>query len=301
MYGVKLAATLLWLMRLPCLPVELGGFGPPRPIVPPADAPPDADAPAVALPSPPRFPAPPAAPPPAPLAMHEQARYRVDYGVLSIGEIRLSIDGPPARDGERLVRAAGVGAGAILGLGRMENRVDAQFDAQGLASRRWVSARRSGDGGLRDIIEQPRQGHVDLVRERDGAPAQRQAANLPGPTLDPVSFLLRLRVAPPPPGGPPQVLQLMDGQALWRVTIASVARTPLSAAVAGLASLRLEAHADPIRFDGSPDEGDRHRRDFVLWLSGDPAHVPLRLEMPIGPGDLVVALVDIQRVSQPQP
>ena len=37
-------------------------------------------------------------------------------------------------------------------------------------------------------------------------------------------------------------------------------------------------------------QGDRKPRDFVLWLSDDAARIPLRLEVPFGIGDLVVAL-----------
>jgi hypothetical protein len=104
-------------------------------------------------------------------------------------------------------------------------------------------------------------------------------------------------VAPPQPGGPRQTLYVLDGQALWRVTVGSAGRARLPDAAAGPMALRLEAEADPIRYDGVLDEADRTRRRFVLWLADDPSHLPLRLEMPIGIGDLVVALVEIERTA----
>jgi hypothetical protein len=292
---------LLWLARLPCLPVELGTVPTTPEAPPPALAP--APAQVASLPPPPR-PRPWLAPLPAPLAMRERARYRVDYGVLNIGEVSLTIDGPGAGlgapagvdGGGPLVRAAGHGAGSVLGLGRLESHVDAEFDAARLASRRWSSARRHDDESVRDVADQPRMGQLDLVRVSAGKPPQRRHALTAGPALDPVGFLLRVRVAPPPAGAP-QVLHVLDGQALWRVTLASAGREPPADGVAGPGALRFEGRADPIRYDGSPDEGrDRQRRDFVLWLSDDAARVPLRFEMPVGIATLVVALTDLDRV-----
>jgi hypothetical protein len=235
--------------------------------------------------------------------MRERARYRVDYGVLNIGEVSLSIDGPAAAAGPvgdgALVRAGGRGAGSVLGLGRLESRVDAEFDAARLASRRWSSARRHDDESVRDVADQPRMGQLDLVRVSAGKPPQHRRAFTVGPALDPVGFLLRVRVAPPPAGGAPQVLHVLDGQALWRVTLASAGREPPAEGVAGPGALRFEGRAEPIRYDGAPDEGrDRKRRDFVLWLSDDAARVPLRFEMPLGISSLVVALVELDRMPQ---
>jgi hypothetical protein len=231
--------------------------------------------------------------------MNESARYRIDYGVLSIGEIRLTIDG--GARGASVVRAGGYGEGAILGLGRMQNRVDAEFDPQRLDSRRWTNARKNGDIAIRDLADQAKQGQIDLVRERSGAAVERQQALVMGPALDPVGFLLRLRVSPPGASGPPQVLYVLDGQALWRVTITNRGREPLPDSVIRAPALRLQAQADPIHYDGSADpNGDRSQRLFTLWLADDPSRVPLRLEMPIGIADLVVALVALDRQA-PRP
>jgi hypothetical protein len=278
------AWLVLLLARLPCLPAELGQVPTSRPALPPPPPPPPPPARAAA-----RRPSPP------PLAMRETARYRVDYGALSIGEISLAIT-DPARDGAALVQASGQAQGSILGFGRLENHIEAVFDAEHLSSRRWTSARSGWEGDIRDTGEQPRQGLLDLTRARDGRPPERLRAAVAGPALDPVGFLLRVRVAPPPIGGPPQVLYVLDGRALWRVTLVSAGLEPLPDTAARTPALRLEGHADPIRYDGTVDDrSDRSRRELILWLSPDAAHVPLRLSMPIGISDLVVALVDLDR------
>ena len=46
------------------------------------------------------------------------------------------------------------------------------------------------------------------------------------------------------------------------------------------------------------DHGDRSPRDFTLWLSDDPARIPLRLQVPIGFGDVVVELVEAVRAAR---
>jgi len=279
-------------MRLPCLPGELGQDAPavqaPLPLPPPPPPPPP----------PPRA----AQPLPAPLSTAETARYRIDYGIINIGELSLAIAAPPKVGGPdgQLVRASGHGHGSILGLGALENSVDAEFDAAHLASRRWSSARKRGDSAIRDVGEQRRPGVLDLSRQHAGRPPERRLATVAGPAFDPIGFLLRVRVDPPALGGAPQVLHLMDGQALWRVTVLNAGREPLPDGASGPLAVRLEARAEPIHYDGRPDDsGDRTRRDFVLWLSDDPAHVPLRLAMPIGIADLVVALVELVRTPLP--
>jgi hypothetical protein len=284
------------------MPVELGDTARRTPSLSSGQAP----APVPLLPPLPpaaRFPAAQPRPLPPPLAMYEYLRYRVDYGVLSIGEIRLSID-PGAGPPDEIVRADGYGEGSILGFGRLANRVSAEFDAQHLSSRRWVSARRDADGtvGIRDVGLQPRPGQVQLTRVRTGARAELQRASLPASTLDPMGFLLRVRAAPPPAGSARQVLHFLDGQALWRVTLVNAGRETLPDSAPGrpvLRALRIEGHADPVRFDGALDPGgDRAPRDFVLWLSDDAARIPLRLEVPFGIGDLVVALVQAERLPR---
>ena len=234
--------------------------------------------------------------PPA-LAQAERARYRIDYGVLEIGELDVAI--AAAVPGATLVHADGHGSGGVLGLGHMESRIATDFDLARLDSRRWDNARSGGEGDLRDRAQQTTAGHVDLVRERPGRAAPEKAsAILAAPLLDPLSFLLRLRVDPP--GAAAQILYVLDGQALWRVTITNAGRVLPPENAAPVPMIRLEAEAEPVHWNGTPDPtSDRKRRSFKLWLSDDAARVPLRLEMPVGIANVVVALTDITRRPAP--
>jgi hypothetical protein len=242
-----------------------------------------------------------AAPPPA-LAQSERTRYRVAFGGLEVGELSLSIGG--AVPGASVVHAAGQGAGAVLGIGRYENQVASDFDLLRLDSLRWVNDRTWANKSMRDRAEQPAPGDIRAVREplgKPGMPPQPGAAvpmqvRLAGPLLDPVGFILRLRAATPAPGAPAQTLYVLDGQALWRVTVTNQGRAPLPEGHVQVATLRLQVEAEPIRYDGVSDVGgDRHHRSIAIWLSDDANRVPVRLAVSVGLGDIVASLTEIER------
>ncbi|HXI57697.1 MAG TPA: DUF3108 domain-containing protein [Polyangia bacterium] len=241
------------------------------------------------------WPAPPPAPLPAPLSMREDARYSVAYGLIgSIGELRVFIDDEHAEGTRRFIKVGGQGHGSILGIGRSEKRVDGEFDPAALSARRWTMARSGGDAVV-DTVEQPQAGTLNMTRQKAGAPSASRTAWFATPTLDPVGLLMRLRAAPPDDEHP-LVLQLLDGQALWRVTLTWVGPQPVPSPDDAQPSigLRVNGRADPIYYDGR-DATDRPRRTFVVWLSNDSARVPLRLTMPIGPADVVVQLIEATR------
>jgi hypothetical protein len=254
-------------------------------------------APATAVAQPVRA-APVTSPPPVPsaLARAERTRYRIDYGVLEIGALEVVI--AAAVPGATLVHADGHGSGGVLGLGHMDDRIATDFDLTRLDSRSWDNARSGGEGELRDRALQTGAGHVDLVRDRaGGAGPEKASVVLAAPLLDPLGLLLRLRVEPP--GASAQILYVLDGQALWRVTITNAGRVVPPENAARVPMIRLEAQAEPMRWNGTPDtDGDRTHRSFKLWLSDDAAHVPLRLEMPVGIADVVVALTEIARSAR---
>ncbi len=272
--------ALLAILAMPptCLPTELGEA--PAPV-------------AVSVPAPAAPPGPAAQPAsplrPAPLAMNETARYRIAYGVLDVGEVSLALE---ADARQPLLRARGEGAGSLLGLGRLETRVETEFDPTRLASRRWTTTRVRDGTTVLDRIEQSQDGRLAMARSRQGGAPASSVAQVSTAVLDPVSLLLRLRASPPGIGMPPLVLTIIDGQALWRVTLVGAGLDMLGGE---RPALRLQGQADPILADGRPDGGDRPQRSFRLWLSDDPTRVPLRLEMSIGPADLVVSLKDVKR------
>jgi Protein of unknown function (DUF3108) len=155
---------------------------------------------------------------------------------------------------------------------------------------------RAGGETVTDIIEQPSAGVLTMVRQRPGAPPSSQRAAFALPALDPVGLVMRVRVAPPLPDHPLRLLML-DGQALYRVTLSAAGRQPVPDLEGPAFGLRIEGRADPIVYDGR-DAADRPRRGFTLWLSDDDARIPLRLTMPIGPGDVVVELVEATRTPR---
>jgi hypothetical protein len=283
------ALFLLWSLQPTCLPFENGA----------AAAEPDAPRPPPAVVKPPAPPAPvkPAAPPlPAPLTMSERARYRIAYGAFDVGEISLVLDADTragSGPGTPLLRARGQGEGSILGLGRLATQIETEFDPGRLSSRRWTSTRIRDGATVRDRIDQSEDGKLAMARARDGQPGSSANVAVPAPVLDPVGLLLRLRASPPVVGAPPQVLNVVDGQALWRITVNGAGYDMLDG---DRPTLRLDGRAEPILADGRPDTtSDRTTRSFRLWLSEEPARVPLRLQMPLGIGDLVVSLVDVKR------
>jgi Protein of unknown function (DUF3108) len=258
-----------------------------------AVAPVVAPAPAAVKIAPPR-------PAPAPVAQRERAHYRIDYGVLEVGA--LDVASSRAEPGATSVRATGRGEGGVLGLGHMENRIATEFDLARLDSRQWVDARTGGDHDLSDHATQPISGQIEFERQLvddtgaiRGVPAT-SSATLGAPLLDPLGFLLRVRIEPPASGAAPQVLYVLDGQALWRITIVGVGRATLTTGAAPVSAFRYEAEAEPILYDGQPDLAERSHRSFKLWLSDDEARVPLRLEMPVGIADVVVSLTSLERV-----
>jgi hypothetical protein len=284
MFGAALFVPLLALAQPRCLPFEdASPARAPEPVVVAAPAR------AVVVAAPAR------AVGPAALARAERAHYRIDYGVIPIGELELAIArGAP---GATSVRAAGHGAGGVLGLGHMENQIATEFDLARLDSRRWVDARSGGDRDLSDSAEQPTSGDVTFVRELADAPRApvTARARLAGPVVDPIGFLLRLRVAPPS-AAVPQIIYVLDGQALWRVTVTRAGRELIATDAAPAATVRLDAEAEPLFWNGTVDAaGDRHHRTFHLWLSDDELRVPLRLEMPLGIATVVVALTQLDR------
>jgi hypothetical protein len=290
--------------RLPCLPVELGKVptrpDEPAPMIEPQPTPqPPPAAPAPVMPPAVVLALPPFPPLPVPVAMLEHARYRIAFGILGqVGEIRTTIQGDHTEGPTRLVEVAGSGEGSILGLGRMRTRVESQFDSALLGSRRWTAARWKGDQATIDVVDQANPGRITLERRRDGRPPERQAATLRLPTFDPIGFTLRVRISPPAPGET-QVLQILEGRALWRVALTTAGTQVMPDSPTATRALRLEGRLDPILYDGRPDTAsDRPHRTFTLWLSSDPARVPLRLSVPVGIGNVVVELVELKREAR---
>jgi hypothetical protein len=259
----------------PCLPTELGRTAPPP-------------AAAIAPPPPPPPPAP-SAPAPAlggPLSREERAQYRLAFGVLGqLGQLTITLS-PPASPTAPL-RASGQAHGSLLGFGETDKRLDTELDPRSLAASRWTAVRSSGGKTVTDFAQQPAPGTVAMLRRRTGKPDRPAALRRQGAILDPLTFLLQLRAAPPRAS---QSFEVLDGQGLWTITMAAARSEPDGAGRA----LRLEGKADPLTWDGKADH-ERSSHAFTLWLSADDFHTPLRLVMPLSVGEARAELVSLSR------
>ncbi len=252
----------LTLVPRPCLPVELGRLLPPDP---PAPLP----APVAPIPIPP------------PLAHKEQARYRITYGVLGqVGEITLA-QHPPTDSGP--ARLVGQGRGAVLGLGQTEKSIATDFDHATGTPRSWTSRRVQGDKTVFDQVQQPRPGKVVIVRQRPGKADENDVFRRQVTILDPLAFIMRLRLDPPSVS---QRFEVLDGHAYYAITVNPVRRDGKV--------LHFNGSADPIFWDGRPNPHGT-ARTFTLELADDPFHTPLRLVIPIGMGEVRADLIDVSR------
>jgi hypothetical protein len=279
--------SFMWLLAVfavtplarPCLPTELGHTDPPvTAVAPPPPPPPPA--------------APPARPPlPAPVTREEKAQYRLAFGIL--GQLgQLTISQSPATGSEGPLRLTGQAHGSLLGFGETDKRLETELDPRSLTARRWTAVRSSGGKTVTDFAQQPQPGTVAILRRHTGKPDRPAAFKRAAAVLDPLTFLLRLRVAPP---AAVQSFEVIDGQGLWVITM-NPARTVAEGA--GRA-LRLDGKADPIAWDGAPDK-ERSGHAFSLWLTADEFRTPLRLVMPLAVGEARAELVALSR-ARPAP
>jgi hypothetical protein len=280
MWFVALLAAVTPLSR-PCLPTELGHTNPPVLAPPPPPPPPP---PAAA----------PARPLPAPLTREERAQYKLAFGILGkLGDLTISVSPAP----NAAVRLVGKAHGSLLGFGETDKRLETELDPRSLAARRWTAVRTSGGKSVTDYADQLQPGAVTMLRRRTGKPDRPAALRRTTAVLDPLTFLMRLRVAPP---AAPQSYEVIDGQGLWTITM-----TParIEADGAGRA-IRLDGKAAPIAWDGHPDR-ERSTHPFTLWLTADEFRTPLKLVMPLAVGEARAELVGLSRgrtparVSQP--
>ncbi len=247
-------------------------------------------------------PAPVAVRPPVPqgLPLFQEARYDIRYGVLgSVGGLTFWVGGiADAADGSRTVQVHGAGRGAILGLGGIQRKIVADFDPATLESRQWTVLR-ARDGqpeneGTLDTAARQKGGLLLLARAAPGQPPSRQTLTSNVPTSDPLGLLWRLRTAPPAPGNT-EIVQLLDGPALWRVRVTTAPMREILAE-GNRTALRLDGEIAPVFYDGRPD-AERPTRRFTLWLSDTTDHLPLRLEVPVGIADVVITLSESRTLT----
>ena len=275
--------AILWLAHSTCLFEETDGLHAPNPEHPPTawSAQGVSPAPVKTDPSPQIM--------PIDLPAPETATYRVRYGIFGqVAEATITFSPGP----KRTVRASGHGNGAVLGFGKTDKRIEGEFDLQTLKTTRWTIVRQSGDEKVIDLAEQTEPGLVSLVRKREGRPDEADKFSRPSPVLDPLGLLLRLRFAPLKA---PSSFEVLDGRALWVIRLSAIHATDENPP-----TLRLDGYAEPICWDGSPDE-KRTGRDFSLFLSNDSYRTPVRLVVPYDLGEARAEIVHLSRPEAARP
>jgi hypothetical protein len=268
---VTMLALLLALSPQPCLFSEPGNGKLPA---------------VVALATPAPLPVAKAAPPlPAPLAQEERARYRINFGILGqLGELNINLTPGPKGD---VIQILGQVKASVLGLGETEKRVASEVDTRSLEARRWTTLKLTSGSSTTDFARQPRPGTVSLLRRRPGKADQPDTLVRKAGVMDPLAFILRLRLASPLGA---QRYEVLDGHGLWLISIAPGARVTGDFGKA----VRLQGRAEPVYWDGTHDD-DRPNRTFTVWLSDDAARIPLRLVMPLAVGQVRADLLTVTR------
>jgi hypothetical protein len=281
-------SLVFWLAQLPWAPVTPSSDGgtvaqvdaatpsPPLPVASPAPA-------AVLKPL-----AAEATPAAAPWMLKETASYRVTFGILGqVAEATLSFT--PAAGAAALplaISAVGSGNGAVLGFGRTDKRIESEIDARTFVGRRWTNVRSSDGKTTADTGEQPKLGSVSLLRKRTGERDLAESFTRTATILDPLSFLLSVRMVLP---AAPTKYEILDGRALWIAELSAACPDPSSPWL-----LRMDGKVDPIYWNGSPDP-ERKSRVFSLLVTRDRFHTPVRLVVPFGVGEVVAELVRLER------
>jgi len=223
----------------------------------------------------------------------ETASYRVTYGIMGqVAEATLSF-APAAGTAELplVIRAVGTGNGAVLGFGKTDKKIESEIDARTFAGRRWTNVKSSDGKTTVDTGEQPKPGSVSLLRKRTGEPDLSESFSRAATILDPMSFLLRVRMALPTA---PTRYEILDGRALWIAELSAAAADPHHPWL-----LRMDGKVDPIYWGGPPDP-ERTSRVFSLFVTRDRFHTPVRLVVPFGVGEVRAELVRLER-PEPDP
>lgn len=225
-----------------------------------------------------------------PCVAQETTRYRVTFGIFGqVAEATLSVAphaAPVPAGTPLLLHAAGSGSGNVLGFGKMDKRIETDFDARALGTRHWSSVKTKAGKTTSDTAEQAQPGALTLLRKRTGQSDLAESFRRTVPVLDPLSFLLRLRLAPPAAA---TVYEVLDGRALW---LAKVSAARVDEASPDL--LRLDGKFDPIYWSGGRDK-ERNSYTFSLFLTRDRFRTAVRLLVPYGLGEVRAELVQVER------
>jgi len=212
----------------------------------------------------------------------ERATYRVSYGFLGeVATVSLSLSNEPCADGARKTVLRGEGKGDVLGFGKMDKQLESDFDPRARVPLRFTSKRLSDGKFIVDTASQAKPGEVSTQRDHPGEPRSQITLSRDKGILDPLTFLLRVRLDIP---AQTTSYELLDGRGFWRFTL-----TPEPGTDPKL--IQLKGKAEMLYLDGNVDP-DKTSRRFTLYLAKDRHHVPVKLVLHLGLVDVRAELVD---------
>ena len=203
----------------------------------------------------------------------EAARYVIMHGLVGeLGEVVLRLQ-PQGPVGPRTIwEGQGHGTASLFGVGESSS-FRSRFDAGSGLSTAWSIHRNTGTATILDECQQRTAGEISNHRVHSQKPEEWSTLHARAPTTDLMGFLLRLRTRPPVA---PESVMVLDGRALWRVTVAPGVVDTVSVAKRPHAALRFVLRAEPLDWLLAPSK-TRKRQDLTVWLANDRTRTPLAL------------------------
>ena len=235
------------------------------------------------------------APKPAPRAAavlgpkgSERGHYRIRHGLVGdVGEVELRLSQLPSANNQALWLGEGNAFGSFLGIGE-SSTFRSQFDAVTGLSTTWSLKRDTGSATISDESVQASPGVVQTHRIHSKKPEDWSTLNAGAGTIDPFGLLMRLRTRPPVSG--PDELMVLDGRALWKVTVSPGQATTVMVGGQSIAALRYALRSDPLDWQRAPSK-TRVTQKLVVWLTNTVTRTPLALEAQTSLGNIRIEVV----------
>lgn len=216
----------------------------------------------------------------------EQARYRIRHAVVGdLGEVALQVSPQPSANNQPFWLGVGHAEGSFLGIGE-RSTFRSEFNAATSLSTTWSLKRDTGSAHISDDCTQSSPGVVSSHRIHSKKGEDTSTLHASGGVVDPFGFLLRLRTRPPKTA---ETVLVLDGRALWKVTLTETTTQVVSVGGQPHEALRYALRSDPIDWHGAPSK-TRKRHNVVIWLSTTPVRTPLALQADSPLGNVFIDL-----------
>ena len=223
----------------------------------------------------------------------ETARYTIRHAIVGeLGQVALRLTPIAPQQNQPQWQGEGSASGSFLGIGESSTFVS-QFNSITGLSTKWTIKRDIGSAVISDDCEQTEPGIVATHRIHSKKPENWQTLNAGAETTDPFGLLLRLRISPPTSTA---TVMVLDGRALWKVTVQPPKAETITVAGQQTAALRFDLRSDPLDWQREPSK-TRTTQHLTVWLANTPIRTPLALQAESPLGDVKIE-VDIQDVSK---